>query len=178
MVAGQTVSVVATGFTGTESVTVTVHSTPETLATVSAASGSVTYSFVVPSDLATGSHYLQLVGGTSNVSVVWPFTLGTATPTPATAVLGETVSTTPTSLPFTGADIGKPMLFAVAALWSGLVLLLLSRRGSLYAQAAPAGYGGAYRAAVQLPEVATYGGRHRVSAQGRHVSGERRRRRH
>ena len=164
LVAGETVNVVATGFTGTESVTITLHSTPETLSTVNATAGSVTYQFVVPSDLDAGSHYLQLVGGTSAVSVTWPFTLGTATTTssPTTAVLGETVTSTPTSLPFTGANLGKPMLFAVAALWSGLVLLLLSRRGSLYAQPAgvPAGFGTPYRAAVQLPEAARYSGRH------------------
>ena len=162
LVAGETVNVVATGFTGTESVTITLHSTPETLATVNATAGSVTYQFVVPSDLAVGSHYLQLVGGTSAVSVTWPFTLGTTTTSPTPVVLGETVTTAPTSLPFTGANLGQPMLFAVAALWSGLVLLLLSRRGSLYAQPAgvPAGFGTPYRAAMRLPEAARYGGRH------------------
>ena len=169
LVAGETVNVVATGFTGTESVTITLHSTPETLSAVNAAAGSVTYQFVVPSDLAAGSHYLQLVGATSAVSVTWPFTLGTVASSPTPAVLGQTVTSTPTSLPFTGANLGQPMLFAVAALWSGLVLLLLSRRGSLYAQTAgaPAGFGRPYRAAVQLPEVARYGGRHRASGSPR-----------
>jgi hypothetical protein len=176
LVAGETVNVVATGFTGAEAVTITLHSTPETLTTVDATAGSVTYQFVVPSDLAAGSHYLQLVGGTSAVSVTWPFTLGTATTSPTPAVLGETVTSTPTSLPFTGANLGRPMLFAVAALWSGLVLLLLSRRGSLYAQPAgvPAGFGRPYRAAVQLPEAARYSGRHG----GRHRSSGAPRRRH
>jgi hypothetical protein len=176
LVAGETVNVVATGFTGAEAVIITLHSTPETLTTVDATAGSVTYQFVVPSDLAAGSHYLQLVGGTSAVSVTWPFTLGTATTSPTPAVLGETVTSTPTSLPFTGANLGKPMLFAVAALWSGLVLLLLSRRGSLYAQPAgvPAGFGRPYRAAVQLPEAARYSGRHG----GRHRSSGAPRRRH
>ena len=85
---GQTVTVQASGFTAGEAVTATVHSVPETLTPATASStGTVAYSFTVPTDLAAGAHTLVLAGATSshtvtvNFSIAAPSVLGTTTTT-------------------------------------------------------------------------------------------------
>jgi hypothetical protein len=109
---GQTVTVQASGFTAGEAISATVHSVPETLTPATASStGTVAYTFTVPTDLPAGAHTLVLAGATSAHTVTIDFSI--ATP----SVLGTTTTTTPSagsaSLPFTGADIG--LLSAVAA---------------------------------------------------------------
>ncbi|HEY5455175.1 MAG TPA: hypothetical protein VIJ96_06885 [Acidothermaceae bacterium] len=129
LLAGDSVVLTARGFTASETVTVTVHSTPETLTPATASTaGVVTYTYTVGSDLADGSHAVVFAGSTSGVSRTWTFTIGAASATPSASVLGEQISGTPASLPFTGSNIGRPVLFAVTALWSGFILLLLGRR--------------------------------------------------
>jgi hypothetical protein len=103
---------------------VTLHSTPETLTPATATSaGSITYAFTVPSALPAGSHSVVLVGTTSAVTTTWTFSLV------APAVQGVTTTTTSSaaSLPFTGSDTGRQLMIGIAALWSGLILLLWSR---------------------------------------------------
>jgi hypothetical protein len=109
---GQTVTVQASGFAAGEAVSATVHSVPETLTPATASStGTVAYTFTVPTDLAAGAHTLVLAGATSAHTVTVDFSIA------APSVLGTTTTTTPSagsaSLPFTGADIG--LLAAVAA---------------------------------------------------------------
>jgi hypothetical protein len=176
MQVGQSITVTAGGFNAGESVGVTLHSTPQTLTPATASStGAVTYNFTVPSGLANGSHSVVFVGNTSAVTQTFAFTLGSASATPTPSVLGEVAGGgAPTSLPFTGANIGRPMLFAVAALWSGFVLLLLSRRGALViVGGASTAAGGSHRrntlAAAHSTITAASRGRHRSTGSGNRV---------
>jgi hypothetical protein len=123
------------GFAAGETVDAVLHSTPQTLASATASTtGALSYSFTVPSGLPDGAHSVVFTGATSGVTETWPFTLGD--PTPSATVPDEQVDTSSSSaagaptLPFTGANIGKPLLFGVAALWSGLILMLLGRRSA------------------------------------------------
>jgi hypothetical protein len=169
---GQSITITAGGFNPSESVGVTLHSTPQTLTPATAAStGSITYNFTVPSGLDDGSHSVVFVGNTSAATQTFAFTLGTTSASPTPTVLGEQVAggAAPTSMPFTGANIGRPMLFAIAALWSGFVLLLLSRRGGLVIVSS-AGGGGSHRrntmAAAHAAMTAASRGRHRSPGGG------------
>jgi hypothetical protein len=110
------------------------------------------------------------VGNTSAVTQTFAFTLGSPSASPSPSVLGQQVSGDPTGLPFTGANIGRPLLFAIAALWSGFVLLLLSRRGGLVVVGNTGG-GGSHRrsaalAAAHSTMTAAGRGRHRSTAPG------------
>ena len=141
---GEAVTLGLHGFTAGESVGVTVHSTPQTLTPATASSaGSITYAFTVPTGLDPGAHSVVFFGATSGVTTTWSFSLVTP------AVQGTT-TTSSGSLPFTGANTGRQLLVAVAALWSGLILLLWSRpRRSIF------DVGGRHRATIAT------GGRHR-----------------
>jgi hypothetical protein len=143
---GESITLSANGFTAGESVGVTLHSTPQTLAAATATSaGAVTYAFTVPTGLDPGAHTVVFVGTTSAVTRTFSFSLV------APAVEGVTTTSTPTaSLPFTGANTGRQLMVAIAALWSGLILLLWSRpRRSVF------DLGGRHRATIPT------GGRHR-----------------
>jgi hypothetical protein len=144
---GESVTLSANGFTAGESVGVTLHSTPETLAPATASSaGSITYAFTVPTGLAAGSHSVVFVGATSAATRTWTFSLVV----PAVEGVTTTATTPSASLPFTGANTGRQLMVAIAALWSGLVLLLWSRpRRSVF------DFGGRHRATIPT------GGRHR-----------------
>ncbi len=118
---GEVVTVQASGFTAGESVTVVVHSTPETLTPTTASStGAVNYQFTVPSDLPTGAHSLVLTGATSQTTVTIDFSI--ASP----AVLGTTTTSTPSagsaSLPFTGSDIELLAAFAILCTGAGIAM--------------------------------------------------------
>jgi hypothetical protein len=64
----------ATGFGPNERVNVTLHSTDQDVATVSAsANGAVTYDFTVPDDLAFGQHTLTFTGATSRAVASYGF---------------------------------------------------------------------------------------------------------
>jgi hypothetical protein len=114
------VIVAASGFTAGEAVSATVHSVPETLTPATASStGTVAYSFTVPTDLAAGAHTLVLAGATSahtvtvNFSIAAPSVLGTTTTTPSAGSA---------SLPFTGADIGLLAAVAAVCMFVGFVI--------------------------------------------------------
>jgi hypothetical protein len=123
LAAGDNVTLQVAGFAAAESVGVTLHSTPQTLPPVTASStGTVGYQFTVGSDLPAGSHSLVFVGATSAKTQTWVFTVAAAQvtdPAPAAASSG--------SLPFTGTNSGRTLIVGIAALWSGLVLMLVSR---------------------------------------------------
>jgi hypothetical protein len=132
---GDTVTLAATGFTAGESVGAVLHSTPQTLASANAdSSGDLSYTFTVPSALPDGSHSVMFTGATSDVVETWIFTVGDASPSTSPSVLGETLTNTDdpttgtsTTLPFTGTNVGRPLVLGIAALWSGLILILLGR---------------------------------------------------
>jgi hypothetical protein len=123
LAAGDNVTLQVAGFTAGESVGVTLHSTPQTLPPVTASSsGTVGYQFTVGSDLPAGTHTLVFVGATSTKTQTWAFTVAAAQvndPDPAAPSSG--------SLPFTGTNSGRTLIVGIAALWSGLVLMLVSR---------------------------------------------------
>lgn len=146
---GESVTLSATGFTAGESVGVTLHSTPQTLAAATATSaGAVTYAFTVPTGLDPGAHSVVFVGTTSGVMRTFAFSL--VAPAVEGVTTTGTTSTPSASLPFTGANTGRQLMVAIAALWSGLILLLWSRpRRSVF------DFGGRHRATIPT------GGRHR-----------------
>jgi hypothetical protein len=150
---GESVTLGLHGFSAGEAIGVTLHSVPQTIAPTTASSaGAITYAFSVPTGLAAGAHSVVFVGATSALTTTWSFSLV------APAVEGTTTTaTTPTaSLPFTGANTGRQLLVAIAALWSGLVLLLWTRpRRSVF------DVGGRHRATIAT------GGRHRQPTQRR-----------
>ena len=138
---GESVTFGLQGFTAGEGVEVTLHSTPQTLSPATASSaGAITYPFTVPAGLAAGTHSVVFVGATSGRTTTWSFSL-------AAPAVEATTTTSTASLPFTGANAGREVLVAVAAIWSGLILLLWARpRRSVF------DLGGRHRAT---------GGRHR-----------------
>jgi hypothetical protein len=121
--AGQSVDLVLHGFTPGEGVGVTLHSTPQTLLPATASStGVITYAFTVPTGLPAGAHSVVFAGATSGTNAAWSFSIV------APNVEGTTTSSTPSaSLPFTGANASRQLLVAVAAVWSGLILLVWAR---------------------------------------------------
>ena len=138
---GESVTLGLQGLTAGEGVGDTLHSTPQTLSPATASStGVIAYPFTVPSGIDAGTHSLVFVGATSGLTTTWSFTLVVAT-------VEGTTTTSGRSLPFTGANAGREVLVAVAAIWSGLILLLWTRpRRSVF------DFGGRHRAT---------GGRHR-----------------
>jgi hypothetical protein len=121
LTAGEVVTIAAGGFTAGESVSAVVHSTPETLTPATASStGTITYAFTVPSDLAVGAHTLVLTGATSQNTVTINFSI--ATP----AVLGTTTTSTPSAgggtLPFTGSDIELLAVIAILCTAVGIAM--------------------------------------------------------
>jgi len=144
---GESVTLAVQGLAAGEGVGVTLHSTPQTLSPATASSaGVITYSFTVPADLEAGTHSVVFLGATSGMTTTWTFSL----------VVPDVEGTTTTnsgSLPFTGANAGREVVLAVAALWSGLILLLSAR--------------------LRRP-VFDFGGRHRATGARHRQSGLRR----
>jgi hypothetical protein len=163
LAAGDNVTLQVAGFTAGENVGVTLHSTPQALPPVTASStGTVGYQFTVGSDLPAGAHTLVFVGATSGKTQTWAFTVAAAQvtdPAPAAASSG--------SLPFTGTNSGRTLIVGIAALWSGLVLMLVSRPRTTVVVATgrqPSGRHRAHAVAVG-PQIMQQQARHRG---GRH----------
>ncbi len=122
---GQGVTVTASGFGPGEQAEVTVHSTPRLLGTAAAStSGVVSYRFVVPTDLPSGSHTLVLRGSTR--TSLFAFRLAgseqvvQASPAPPPAAAKASGST----LPFTGSNTTRLLLIALLLAWAGTMLML------------------------------------------------------
>ena len=116
---GQSVTVVAGGFTAGETVTATVHSVPQTLTpTTASTTGTISYVLVVPADLPAGAHSLVLAGATSSHTVTINFTIGStsAVTDPAPTVAGVA------SLPFTGANVELMSVIALLCICAGFVI--------------------------------------------------------
>jgi len=117
---GEVVTVQANGFTSGETVSAVVHSTPETLTPATASStGTITYAFTVPTDLAAGAHSLVLTGATSQHTVTINFSISSP------AVLGTTTSTPSAggaSLPFTGSNIELLAVIAIVCTAVGIAM--------------------------------------------------------
>lgn len=118
---GRKVVKVLTGFQPGEVVTVTLHSTPQTLGTFTAdASGTVTIEFTVPEGTSGGEHTLVYEGS-----------MGTYFQETFTVTAAATTSNaSASSLAYTGADVALPLGLGVGALALGGGLVLLARRRS------------------------------------------------
>ena len=128
---GEKVSFQAKGFGSKELVTGVVRSTPQVVGSWrSSASGVVSGSFRVPTNLDPGTHTFTLTGSTSGVSKSTSFTVvssagagttsGTGTGTSATSGTG--------SLAFTGADVAKTVGAGLVLLVGGGALVVASQR--------------------------------------------------
>ncbi len=118
---GRKVVKVLTGFKPHEVVTVTLHSTPQTLGTFRAdANGTVTVEFTVPAGTPTGEHTLVYEG---NMGTYFQETL---TVTAAAATSNASSS----NLAYTGADVALPLGLGVGALALGGGLVFAARRRS------------------------------------------------
>ncbi|ADB76544.1 hypothetical protein [Geodermatophilus obscurus] len=118
---GRKVVKVLTGFKPHEVVTVTLHSTPQTLGTFTAdANGTVTVQFTVPAGTPTGEHTLVYEG---NMGTYFQESL---TVTAAAATSNASSS----NLAYTGADVALPLGLGVGALALGGGLVFAARRRS------------------------------------------------
>ena len=126
---GRKVVKVLTGFQPFEVVTVTLHSTPQTVGTFTAdASGTVTVSFTVPEGTPAGEHTLVYEG---SMGTYFQESLTvSATTTGATQSATTDVETESASLAYTGADIALPLGLGAGALALGGGLVLVARRRS------------------------------------------------
>ena len=117
---GQSVLLKAPGFVADETVTATVYSTPQVLGTTAADSaGLVSYSFVVPTGLAQGSHTLQFAG--ASLRSDFAFHLG-ENPVPVISTSG--VAPTVGTLAKTGSNTVPFLLTGLFLLWAGAMLVL------------------------------------------------------
>ncbi len=120
---GESVTVVAGGFTAGETVSATVHSVPQTLTPATASStGTISYVLVVPADLPAGAHSLVLAGATSNHTVTIDFTVGAMSP-----VTDPTTTAGTASLPFTGSDVELMSVIAAMCMMVGFVVRMRGR---------------------------------------------------
>ena len=118
---GRKVVKVLTGFKPGEFVTVTLHSTPQTVATATAdANGTVTVEFVLPAGSPAGAHTL-VYEGSMGTYFQESFT-GTAA--------AATSNASSSSLAYTGADIALPLGLGVGVLALGGGLVFAARRRS------------------------------------------------
>jgi len=119
---GQSVTVTITGTCDGDTFTVTIHSTPETLGTMTTdANGNVTGSFKIPTDLSPGQHTLTIgdvSGNAASVSIV-------VTGQPTT---GPAASAPPSHLPLTGTDAGMLGGIGATAVGTGGLLVLATRK--------------------------------------------------
>jgi hypothetical protein len=118
---GRKVVKILTGFQPGEVVTVTLHSTPQTVGTFTADStGTVTVEFTVPAGTPTGQHTLVYEGNK-----------GTYFQEALTVTAAATTSNaSSSSLAYTGADIALPLGLGVGALALGGGLVFAARRRS------------------------------------------------
>jgi hypothetical protein len=116
---GGSLLVTGSNFVPNEGITLTLHSTPVTLATTTA-SGNGTFSVTVtiPSDTTPGTHTILAAGASGDSSSTTIFVTGAISP-PATVTSG---------LAFTGADIAAVSGVGAIALALGGMLVLTSRR--------------------------------------------------
>ena len=111
---GQKVVKVLAGFKPFEVVTLTLHSTPQTVGTFTAdANGVVTASFVLPAGTPVGSHDLVFEGN-----------MGTYFQQPIR------VAASSAELAYTGASVGMPLALGAGLLLVGTGALVVSRRRS------------------------------------------------
>lgn len=116
--AGGSVTVTLSGTCGNETFTVTLHSTPVTLGTVTTnASGSGSGTFTIPSNTTSGSHTITV----SDVS-------GNSGSASITVTGGTSGGTTSTGLPTTGTDVGLVGGIGAAAVATGGLLVLAARK--------------------------------------------------
>jgi hypothetical protein len=116
---GRKVVKVLTGFKPKEVVTVTLHSTPQTVGTFTAdANGTVTVEFTVPAGTPTGAHTLVYEG---NMGTYFQESL---------TVAAATSNASSASLAYTGADVALPLGLGVGALALGGGLVFAARRRS------------------------------------------------
>jgi hypothetical protein len=118
---GRKVVKVLTGFQPGEVVTVTLHSTPQTLGIFTAdENGTVTIEFTLPAGTPTGGHTL-VYEGDMGTYFQESFTVTAA---------AATSNASSSSLAYTGADIALPLGLGVGALALGGGLVLAARRRS------------------------------------------------
>ena len=118
---GRKVVKVLTGFQPKEVVTVTLHSTPQTVGTFTADdNGTVTVEFTVPAGTPTGEHTL-VYEGSMGTYFQESFTVAAA---------AGTSNASSSSLAYTGADVALPLGLGVGALALGGGLVFAARRRS------------------------------------------------
>ncbi|SET65792.1 hypothetical protein [Geodermatophilus poikilotrophus] len=117
---GRKVVKVLTGFKPGEVVTVTLHSTPQTMGTFTEQNGTVRVEFTVPAGTPTGDHTLVYEGSMGT------YFQESLTVTAAAATSNASSS----SLAYTGADVALPLGLGVGALALGGGLLFAARRRS------------------------------------------------
>lgn len=115
---GGSLLVSGANFVPNEGITITLHSTPVTLATTTAdPSGSFSVTVTIPSNTTPGTHTILATGATGDSSST------------TLVVSGSVTSATVTSgLAFTGADIAAMAGFGAIALAIGGMLILTTRR--------------------------------------------------
>ena len=117
---GRKVVKVLTGFKPGEVVTVTLHSTPQTMGAFTAdANGTVTVEFTVPAGTPTGDHTLVYEGN-----------MGTYFQESFTVAAAAATSNASSNLAYTGADVALPLGLGVGALALGGGLVFAARRRS------------------------------------------------
>jgi hypothetical protein len=117
---GDTVTITVTGFSEDETVAVTLHSTAVDLGTVKAdSSGTVTFPFTVPADIAAGAHHINFAG--SHNDGTFAFLAALSATSGSSSSSGGTIATT-------GFDTALFGGLATLLLAIGTVLLLSGRR--------------------------------------------------
>lgn len=125
LVAGSSVAIVASGLQTSAPYTVTVQSTPQTIGTGTASSGSVNTSVTIPTGLEAGWHTLTFTSTAADGSAVESklyFQIS------ASGTLLQSTSTIPAALANTGTDVATPLGVAGALLIAGAALVLIRRR--------------------------------------------------
>jgi hypothetical protein len=110
--------VTGSNFVPNEGITLTLYSTPVTLATTTAtATGTFSVTVTIPSDTVPGAHTIVATGSTGD-SATTAITVASTVP----------VAVTTPTLPFTGADIAALASVGAIALALGGMLILTGRR--------------------------------------------------
>jgi hypothetical protein len=138
---GGQVTITSTGWKASSQVTAELHSTPESLGTLTAdGNGKISGQVTIPADATPGAHSIVLTGTdpTSARMVTLGITVtaassnpgsnpgsGSATPGSGTNVSGASTTSagTGSSLPFTGANVRGFVSFALLLIAAGLALL-------------------------------------------------------
>jgi len=134
---GCQMSLSGTGFAASETVDLTLHSTPSGLGTVDAGqNGDFVTTVTIPAGVAAGTHSIVAIGETSGMTAAFTFTLTAETtatttpppppPPPVTTAPPAAVPPSPSAtgaLPFTGVDAALLVAFAVVAIVAGAAVL-------------------------------------------------------